>query len=210
MENSIMITFFIGTIGAMLSLSGIIFLIYCFTYEMKNKKKLYKESKILAGIGIIIGIIMFFIMLIKLKISFIGVESKNEILSNIINFIAISTGFLMTTLSILAAASNSKVMKKLAKYKKIKQLNMFFIEPIVVSIILIIICIIEIGLTKSSIVENIMAALIISLSINFILDFFRIGYLCINILQEIMEENFKENKKEIPVQPNVERAFSDK
>ena len=58
MENSIMITFFIGTIWAMLSLSGIIFLIYCFTYEMKNKKKLYKESKILAGIGIIIGIIM--------------------------------------------------------------------------------------------------------------------------------------------------------
>ena len=51
-------TFFLGTIGAMLSLSGIIFLIYCFTYEMKNKKKLYKESKILAGIGIIIGIIM--------------------------------------------------------------------------------------------------------------------------------------------------------
>ena len=58
MENSIMITFFLGTIGAMLSLCGIIFLIYCFTYEMKNKKKLYKESKILAGIGIIIGIIM--------------------------------------------------------------------------------------------------------------------------------------------------------
>ena len=28
------------------------------TNEMKNKKKLYKESKILAGIGIIIGIIM--------------------------------------------------------------------------------------------------------------------------------------------------------
>ena len=58
MENSIMITFFLGTIGDMLSLSGIIFLIYCFTYEMKNKKKLYKESKILAGIGIIIGIIL--------------------------------------------------------------------------------------------------------------------------------------------------------
>ena len=160
--------------------------------------------------GIIIGIIVFFIMLIKLKISFIGVESKNEILSNIINFIALSTGFLMTTLSILAAASNSRVMRKLAKYKKIKQLNMFFIEPIVVSIILIIICIIEIGLTESSILENIMAALIIALAINFILDFFRIGYLCINILQEIMEENFKENKKETPVQPNVEKAFSNK
>lgn len=89
--------------------------------------------------GIMIGIIIFFIMLLKLKISFIGIESKNEILSNIINFISISTGFLMTTLSILAAASNSRVMRKLAKYKKIKQLNMFFIEPIVVSIILIMI-----------------------------------------------------------------------
>mgnify|MGYP007087032874 FL=1 len=160
--------------------------------------------------GILIGIIVFFIMLIKLKISLIYIENRNEILSNIINFIAISTGFLMTTLSILAAASNSRVMKKLAKYKKIKQLNMFFIEPIVVSIILIIICIIEIGLTKSSIIENIMAALIIALSINFIFDFFRIGYLCINILQEIMEENFKEDRKETPVQPDVEKAYSSK
>lgn len=80
---------------------------------MNNKKedgvKIINFLKKLAGI--IIGIIMFFIMLIKLKISFIGVESKNEILSNIINFIAIATGFLMTTLSILAAASNSRVMK---------------------------------------------------------------------------------------------------
>ena len=32
------------------------------TNEMKNKKKLYKESKILAGIGIIIGIIAMFIL----------------------------------------------------------------------------------------------------------------------------------------------------
>lgn len=160
--------------------------------------------------GMIIGIVVFLIMLLNFKFSFIGIESKNDILTNIINFIAISTGFLMTTLSILAAASNSRVMRKLAKYKKIKQLNMFFIEPIVVSIILIIICIIEIGLTEISSIENIMATIIIALSINFILDFCRIGYLCINILQEIMEENFKEDKREKPVQPDVEKAFSNK
>lgn len=57
-KNSIMATFFIGTIGVMLILSGIIFLIYCFSYEVKNKKKVYKESKILAIVCIIIGIIM--------------------------------------------------------------------------------------------------------------------------------------------------------
>ena len=159
-------------------------------------------------VGMIIGIVVFLIMLIKFKFSFIGIESKNDILSNIINFIAISTGFLMTTLSILAAASNSRVMRKLAKYKKIKQLNMFFIEPIIVSIILITICIIEIGLTEISSIENIMSAIIIALSINFILDFCRIGYLCINILQEIMEENFKEDKREKSIQPDVEKAFS--
>ena len=159
-------------------------------------------------VGMIIGIVVFLIMLIKFKFSFIGIESKNDILSNIINFIAILTGFLMTTLSILAAASNSRVMRKLAKYKKIKQLNMFFIEPIIVSIILITICIIEIGLTEISSIENIMSAIIIALSINFILDFCRIGYLCINILQEIMEENFKEDKREKSIQPDVEKAFS--
>lgn len=173
-----------------------------------------EESKIINFLkkiaGIILGLIVFFIMLLKSKISFIEIESKNDILSNIINFIAISTGFLMTTLSILAATSNSRVMRKLAKYKKIKQLNMFFIEPIVISIILIIICIIEIGLTETTIIENIMAAMIISLLINFILDFCRIGYLCINILEEIMEENFKENKKEKTMQPDVEKAFLNK
>ena len=52
--------------------------------------------------------------------------------------------------------------------------------------------------------------MIIALSFNFVVDFCRIGYLCINILQEIMEENFKENKKEKPTQPNVEKAFSNK
>ena len=57
-KNSIIATFFIGTIGVMLILSGIIFLIYCFSYEVKNKKKVYKESKILAIVCIIIGIIM--------------------------------------------------------------------------------------------------------------------------------------------------------
>lgn len=177
---------------------------------IENKKKFNVINFIKKVVGIIIGLAVFLIMLFKLKISFIGIESKNEILSNIINFIAISTGFLMTTLSILAAASNSRVMRKLAKYKKIKQLNMFFIEPIVVSIILIIICIIEIGLTEISSIENIMTAMIISLSINFILDFCRIGYVCINILQEIMEENFKENKKEKAVEPDITNAFSNR
>lgn len=57
-KNSIMTTFFIGTIGVMLILSGIIFLIYCFSYEVKNKKKVQKESKLIATICIIIGIIM--------------------------------------------------------------------------------------------------------------------------------------------------------
>lgn len=59
MKNSIMATFFMGTVGAMLILSGVIFLIYCFSYEVKNKKKLYKEAKIVSAICIVIGIIMF-------------------------------------------------------------------------------------------------------------------------------------------------------
>lgn len=160
--------------------------------------------------GIIAGTIIFFIMLFKFKISFINIESKNDMLSNIINFIAISTGFLMTTLSILAAASNSRVMKKLARYKKIKQLNIFFIEPIVVSIILVIICIIEIGLNDITIIENVIDAMICTLSINFIMDFCRIGYLCINILQEIMEENFKEDKREKVIRPDITRSFLNK
>lgn len=176
----------------------------------ENNKKNNIIDFLKKATGIIIGTIVFFIMMFKLKISFVNIESKNDILSNIINFIAISTGFLMTTLSILAAASNSRVMRKLAKYKKIKQLNIFFIEPIVVSIILVIICIVEIGLKDKTIIENIIAAMICALSVNFIMDFCRIGYLCINILQEIMEENFKEDKREKAIQPDITKAFSNK
>lgn len=161
-------------------------------------------------IGVIVGIISFFLMLLGLKVSFVDIESKNEILSNIINFIAISTGFLMTTLSILAAASNSRVMKKLAKFKKIKQLNIFFIEPILISIILVILCILEIGYIEISLLERIISSMIIALSISFIFDFCRIGYLCINILEEIMEENFNNKKNEGSVKPDVAKAFSRK
>lgn len=64
MKTSIMVTFLVGTIGAMLLLSGIIFLIYCLSYEIKNKKKLYKESKIMAGVGIIIGIVMIILSIL--------------------------------------------------------------------------------------------------------------------------------------------------
>lgn len=64
MKTSIMVTFLVGTIGAMILLSGIIFLIYCLSYEIKNKKKLYKESKIMAGVGIIIGIVMIILSIL--------------------------------------------------------------------------------------------------------------------------------------------------
>ena len=159
-------------------------------------------------IGIILGTITFLMLLINCEISFDDIDSKNDILSNIINFIAISTGFLMTTLSILAATSNSRVMKRLAKFKKIKQLNMFFIEPILVSIILIILCIFEIGLVQPSYIENIASAMIIALSVNFIIDFLRIGYICINILERIMSENFNDDKKEKTMELDVSKAFS--
>lgn len=70
-KNSIVATFFIGTIGVMLILSGIIFLIYCFSYEVKNKKKVYKESKIVAIICIIIGIIMTVLSFLYINKNFI-------------------------------------------------------------------------------------------------------------------------------------------
>lgn len=70
-KNSIVSTFFIGTIGVMLILSGIIFLIYCFSYEVKNKKKVYKESKLVAIICIIIGIIMTVLSFLYINKNFI-------------------------------------------------------------------------------------------------------------------------------------------
>lgn len=57
-KNALMACFFIATIGVMLIISGMIFVIYCFIYEVKNKKKLYKESKRWAVAAIILGIIM--------------------------------------------------------------------------------------------------------------------------------------------------------
>lgn len=58
LENYLMAIFFIATIGVMLFISGIIFIIYCFSYEIKNKTKIYKEAKRIAIAVIIIGLIM--------------------------------------------------------------------------------------------------------------------------------------------------------
>ncbi|MEG0855216.1 MAG: hypothetical protein RSG52_01930 [Terrisporobacter sp.] len=57
-KNTIMASFFIATLGTMLIICGLIFIIYCFGYEIKNKKKLYKEAKLISVLGIIIGIVM--------------------------------------------------------------------------------------------------------------------------------------------------------
>lgn len=57
-KNSIMVSFFAATIGVMLVISGMVFIIYCLVYERKNNKKIYKESKIIAMVCIILGIIM--------------------------------------------------------------------------------------------------------------------------------------------------------
>ena len=67
MKNEIMATFFMETIGAMLILSSLIFLIYCFAYEVKNRKKLYKEAKIVAVICFVIGIVMLTLSLLYLN-----------------------------------------------------------------------------------------------------------------------------------------------
>lgn len=57
-KNYIMVSFFAATIGVMLTIISMIFIIYCFVYERKNNKKVYKESKRIAMICMIIGIII--------------------------------------------------------------------------------------------------------------------------------------------------------
>lgn len=160
-------------------------------------------------IGLVLVIVSFIIIVKFFDVSFLKIENINDILSNVINFIAISTGFLMTTLSILAAANNSKIMKKLAKYKKINKINIYFTEPIIISIMLVIACIIEMGLKENNLFEKINVAFIIALTVSFIIDFLKISFLCMNILQEMMEENCSDNKFK-KMRANVDDAFKGK
>ena len=62
-KNSIMIIFFNMPLGLMLSLSSLIFIIYCVWYEIKNNKKIYKEAKRLAITCMMIGFIISSILL---------------------------------------------------------------------------------------------------------------------------------------------------
>lgn len=172
---------------------------------MRNRTNLAKF------IPMIIGIISFIIIL-YLKISLVVINNISDILSNIINFVSITTGFLMTSLSILASTSNSKVMKKLGKYGKIKDLNIFYIEPIILAILIVILCTIELQFENTKPIELIISALIIAIVIEFIIVFFRIGYLSMEILKQIMEENsggVKENLNQ-KVDANTENAFMKK
>lgn len=157
-------------------------------------------------IGLVLVVVSFLVIVKFFDISFVKINDIDEILSNVINFIAISTGFLMTTLSILAAANNSKIMKKLAKYKKISKINIYFAEPILISVILVIVCIIEIGLEENNLFEKINVSFIIALTIAFIVDFLKISFLCMNILQEMMEENYSDNRFK-KIKANADGAF---
>ena len=66
-RNTLMAIVFIATLGVMLTISGAIFLIYCFVYEVRNKKKVYKESKRLAIFFIILGLLMTTLSLLYLN-----------------------------------------------------------------------------------------------------------------------------------------------
>ena len=171
---------------------------------MKNKNVLYKIINFcIKYIGTILIIINLIIIMNFFDISFLKIENINDILSNVINFIAISTGFLMTTLSILTTANNSRIIRKLARYKKMKTISIYFAEPIIISIILVITCIIEMGLKENNLFEKINVAFIISLAIAFIIDFLKISFLCMNILQEMMEENYRDDEyKKIKANPD--------
>lgn len=173
---------------------------------MKNKVVNYTIQFCIKYIGLILLILIFIIIIKFFDISFLDINNINDILSNLINFIAISTGFLTTTLSILASANSSKIMKKLAKYKKIDKINIYFTEPILLSIILVIVCIIEMGLQENNLFERINVALIIALTISFLTDFLKISFLCMNILQEMMEENYSDNSFK-KVKANADKAF---
>ena len=57
-ETILKITMFTTTLGVMITIIGTIFILYCFGYEIKNRKKVYKDAKIVAIIAIILGLLM--------------------------------------------------------------------------------------------------------------------------------------------------------
>ena len=65
------------------------------------------------------------------------------------------------------------------------------------------------GLKENNLFEKINVAFIIALTVSFIVDFFKISFLCMNILQEMMEENCSDNKFK-KIKANVDNAFKEK
>lgn len=171
---------------------------------MKKKKNIFEIMSML------FSSILFLILCIY-QIQLTNINNINEILSSLINFIAITTGFIMTTLGIIASASNSRIVKKIAKSEKVKQLNFFFIEPLVVGIGIVLLSMLEMSFNQKTNygINIINSSFIIALTCYFFVLFFRIGYLSMNILEEIMKENMKVDvKKDKAVSADTSRAFN--
>ncbi len=174
---------------------------------MKEENK----NKILKVIPTLIMALLFLILSF-FNIRITQIENYKDILSSLINFIAITTGFIMTTLSILASASNSKIIKKIARYNKIKELNMFFIEPLIVGMLIILLSMIALSFDAKNyiLIESIVSKLIIALIVHFFILFFRIGCISMNILEQILEENINKDQKEKSIEIDASKAFENK
>ena len=174
-------------------------------------KKENNKNKILKVIPMLI-MASFFLILSFFNIRVTQIENYKDILSSLINFIAITTGFIMTTLSVLASASNSRIIKKIAYYNKIKELNMFFVEPLIVGMLIILLSMIALSFDAKNyiLIEAIVSKLIIALIVHFFILFFRIGYISMNILEQILEENINRDQKEKCIEIDASKAFENK
>lgn len=152
--------------------------------------------------GILVFIVLCFIPLYPKDIS-----NVSDILSNVVNFVSIITGFLTTTISILITITNTKVMKRIIKAKRTSQLTNFFSEPIFIGVILVIVSLVGIGCAeRNDEISKFLLNMIVSLLIYFIFLFFRVATIAINILKEALKE--KNNKNDM-IEPDVTNLFNE-
>lgn len=169
------------------------------------KYRAYAEKWLPLTISLLVGICIFIKKCIPKDI-----QNFTDILSSVINFGAIIIGFLATMVSVLIALTGKRVIRRIQKNNATGLFTSYFVVPIVLGLLMIILSIFLMPLEKC---DDFPTRVLFSLWIINIVYFLTSSFRIIRILQKVFKDivnEYEESKKPEIVVPDQTTIFGNK
>lgn len=137
------------------------------------------------------------------------IANFKDIITSIINFIAILSGFLTTMLSILITSSDKSIFKYLRKKKRINEVFYYISSPIIWGFLNILFCLLLITYSDSQNLSSlVLFYVVIFLTIFFILTSIRAIVILVLIIKNMNDEAAEEEENsDTDREVDLEKAF---